>query len=69
MALDNAEPKKCACMAKEFTEKLDQKENTYALAILTLNEMLLTPIKGSFDDKNAEAVKNKIIPLMMGCLL
>jgi len=69
MALDNGTSKKCACMAQSFTAKLSQKENTYALAMLTLNEKLLTPIKGSFDDKNAEAVKAKIIPLMMGCLL
>ncbi len=69
MALDNGTTEKCDCMAKKFAEKLDQKENTYALAMLTLNEKLLTPFKGSFGDKKAEAVKAKIIPLMMGCLL
>ena len=69
MALDNGTSKKCDCMANKFTAKLSQKENTYALAMLTLNEKLLTPINGSFDDKNAEAVKGKIIPLMMECLL
>lgn len=69
MALDNGTSRKCDCMAKKFTADLTQKENTYALAMLTLNEKLLTPINGSFGDKNAKAVKTKIIPLMMECLL
>jgi len=69
MALDNGTSKKCDCMSNKFTTKLSQKENTYALALLTLNEKLLTPINGSFDDQHAEAVKAKIIPLMMECLL
>lgn len=69
MSLDNGTPEKCDCMANKFADKLNQTENTYALAMLTLNEKLLTPIQGGLDDKNARAVKAKIIPMMMDCLL
>ena len=69
MKLDNGEPEKCDCMVKSFTRNLSQNENTYALAMLTLDESLLTPINGNLNDKKAEAVKAKIIPLMMDCLL
>jgi hypothetical protein len=67
--LDNGTPEKCDCMAEKFAVKLNRNENTYSLAILTSNEKLLSAIKGSLDDKKAETVKAKIIPLMMECLL
>ena len=69
MKLDNGTPGKCDCMAKKFATSLSHNENTYAIAILTLDESLLTPIKGNLNDKKAESVKTKIIPLMMDCLL
>ena len=69
MKLDNGTSKKCDCMAEKFTAKLNRNENTYALAMLTSNENLLSPIKGSLDDEKAKTVKAKIIPLMMECLL
>jgi len=69
MQLDNGTPSKCSCMAKKFGQNLNDKENTYALAMMTLNEKMLEPYKGSFTDKTTDSVKAKIIPLMMDCLL
>ena len=69
MKLDNGTAKKCDCMANKFTANLNRDESIYALAILTLDEKKLAPIQGNLNDKNAESVKTKIIPMMMDCLL
>jgi len=69
MGLDNGTREKCSCMAGKFKQALDENEKTYALAMLTLNAKLLEPLKGNFEDEMATAVKAKIIPLMMDCLL
>ncbi len=56
-------------MADKFIDKLTTSENTYALAILNQDATLLTTFQGSFEDQKAKAVQEKIIPLMMECLL
>ena len=69
MGLDNGTSEKCSCMAGKFEQALDENEKTYAVAMMTLNAKLLEPLNGSLEDEKATAVKAKIIPLMMECLL
>ena len=69
MGLDNSTTEKCSCMVGKFEQALDENEKTYALAMMTLNGKLLEPLKGNLEDEKAAAVKAKIIPLMMDCVL
>lgn len=69
MGLDNGTTEKCSCMAGKFEQALDENEKTYAVAMMTLNAKLLEPLNGNLEDEKAAAVKAKIIPLMMDCVL
>ncbi len=69
MKLDNGTKPKCTCMAEKFGQELSETEKTYAHALLTSDEIQLAPINGNLEDKKAKAVKAKMIPLMMDCLL
>ena len=67
-SLDNATPKRCACMGDIFVENLKEPDRLYAYAMLRVDETLLMSIKGSFSDEKSKKVQQKMIPMMLYCM-
>ena len=66
--LDNATPKRCTCMGDMFVENFKPTERLYAFAMLRIDEKLLAPVKGKFNDAKSQKVQQKMIPMMLYCM-
>ena len=58
----------CNCVVDSLRANLDDDQQTFAYAILTEDEALLTPLRGRFTDADAQGVQARFMNAAMQCM-